>query len=72
MYLFMKKLTSTLVKKVLTLFFGLFFLFVLVTSCGSTWNIEGNNMFIQKVDRDTIAPAGTFIFYPDSSLIPHK
>lgn len=44
-------------------------LFVSVTvffACGSTWNIEGNNMTIVKVDRDTVAPAGTFIIYPDS------
>lgn len=68
----MKKLALTSIKKVLTLFFGLFFLLVLVTSCGSTWNIEGNNMYIQKVDRDTVAPAGTFIVYPDSNMILHK
>ena len=45
---------------------------VVLFSCGSTWNIEGNNMYIQKVDRDTVAPAGTFIVYPDSNLIPHS
>lgn len=35
-------------------------------SCGSSWTIEGNNMTIIKVDRDTIAPAGSYLMLPDS------
>ena len=35
-------------------------------SCGSSWNIEGNNMTIIKCDTDTIAPAGSFLMLPDS------
>lgn len=37
-----------------------------MSSCGSTWTIEGNNMTIIKCDNDTIAPAGSFIMLPDS------
>lgn len=37
-----------------------------VSSCGSSWNIEGNNMVIYKVSQDTIAPAGSYIMIPDS------
>lgn len=33
-------------------------------SCGSTWNIEGNNMTITKCDVDTIAPAGSYLMIP--------
>lgn len=39
---------------------------VSVCSCGSSWNIEGNNMVIYKVHTDTIAPAGSYILVPDS------
>lgn len=37
-----------------------------MTSCGSSWTIEGNNMMIIKCNNDTIAPAGSFIMLPDS------
>ena len=37
-----------------------------VSSCGSNWTIEGNNMIIHRVCNDTIAPAGSYIMYPDS------
>lgn len=39
-----------------------------VCSCGSTWNIEGNNMVVNKVHTDTIVPAGCFVIYPDSTI----
>lgn len=39
---------------------------VVVSSCGSNWTIEGNNLVIHRVDCDTIAPAGSYIVYPDS------
>ena len=42
---------------------------VAVSSCGSTWSIEGNNMTIIKCDTDTIAPAGSFIMLPEDSTI---
>lgn len=42
---------------------------VCVCSCGSSWNIEGNNMTIIKCDTDTIAPAGSYIMLPDSSTV---
>ena len=62
-------------KRLFLFFLGIVFVtfssLFLLTSCGSTWNIEGNNMYIHKVHRDTVAPAGTFILYPDSSVIPH-
>ncbi len=35
-------------------------------SCGSTWNIEGNNMTIVKCESDTIAPAGSYLMLPDT------
>lgn len=45
---------------------------VVVTSCGSQWEITGNNMTIIKVQNDTIAPAGSFIMLPDSALSQSK
>lgn len=39
-----------------------------VCSCGSSWNIEGNNMVINKVNADTIVPAGCYVIYPDSVI----
>lgn len=39
---------------------------VVVSSCGSNWTIEGNNLIIHRVDCDTIAPAGSYIMFPDS------
>lgn len=38
---------------------------VVVSSCGSNWTIEGNNLIIHRVDCDTIAPAGSYIMYSD-------
>ena len=35
-------------------------------SCGSSWNIEGNNMTIVKCETDTVAPAGSYLMLPDS------
>ena len=40
---------------------------IVFVSCGSSWEISGNNMTIIKVENDTIAPAGSFIMLPDSS-----
>ena len=45
---------------------------VVVTSCGSQWEISGNNMTIIKVQNDTIAPAGSFIMLPDSAVSSHS
>lgn len=36
------------------------------SSCGSSWNIEGNNMTIVKCQTDTVAPAGSYLMLPDS------
>lgn len=56
----MKKLINFCVVLV---FFGCLFG---MYSCGSSWNIEGNNMFIYRVSQDTIAPAGSYIMIPGS------
>lgn len=37
-------------------------------SCGSSWNIEGNNMVIYRATSDTIAPAGSYIMLPDTAV----
>ena len=42
------------------------------TACGSSWEISGNNMTIIKAQTDTIAPAGSFIMLPDSSISQTK
>lgn len=39
-----------------------------VCSCGSSWNIEGNNVVVNKVKTDTIVPAGCYVIYPDSLI----
>lgn len=39
---------------------------LVIVSCGSTWNISGNNVTIQKLEADTVVPAGSFVIYPDS------
>lgn len=54
-YLIMKKL-----------FFCCVVLSVICSSCGSSWNIEGNNMTIVKCNTDTVAPAGSYLMLPDS------
>ena len=41
---------------------------IVFSSCGSSWEISANNMTIIKVENDTIAPAGSLIILPDSSL----
>lgn len=35
-------------------------------SCGSTWTISGNNVEVKCADTDTVVPAGTYYFIPDS------
>lgn len=37
-----------------------------LSSCGSSWKIEGNNMTIIKCEADTIAPAGSYLMLPDT------
>lgn len=39
---------------------------VILSSCGSSLNIEGNNMTIIKCETDTVAPAGSYLMLPDS------
>ena len=39
---------------------------VFFSSCGSTWEISGNNVVINKAESDTVIPAGTYYFIPDS------
>ena len=39
---------------------------LLLSSCGSTWNIEGNNVTIHKAENDTIIPKGTLFITNDS------
>lgn len=35
-------------------------------SCGSSWNVEGNNIIVTVADRDTVVPRGTILLTPDS------
>lgn len=42
------------------------------SSCGSTWNIEGNNVTIHKAMNDTIIPKGTLFIERDSNLTNHE
>lgn len=35
-------------------------------SCGSSWNVEGNNIIVTVVDRDTLVSRGTILLTPDS------
>lgn len=37
-------------------------------SCGSSWEISGNNVTITKVPCDTIVPAGTLVI---TDTVPH-
>lgn len=37
-------------------------------SCGSTWNIEGNNLVIHKTENDTILPKGTLFIETKANL----
>lgn len=39
-----------------------------VCSCGSSWNIEGNNIVVSKLDTDTVVSAGCYVIYPDSLI----
>ena len=39
---------------------------VLVASCGSSWEISGNNIVVNKADRPIEVPAGTYYILPDS------
>lgn len=44
-------------------------LIVVTGSCGSTWRIEGNEINIQKMAKDTINQQRTIINLNDSNLI---
>lgn len=48
-------------KKNLKNLFLLSLLVVSVCSCGSSWNISGNKVIIEKCQQDTVVPAGTVI-----------
>lgn len=35
-------------------------------SCGSSWNVEGNNIIVTVAGRDTLVSRGTILLTPDS------
>lgn len=37
-----------------------------LVSCGSSWNVEGNNIIVTVADRDTLVSRGTILLTPDS------
>ena len=37
-----------------------------LVSCGSSWNVEGNNIIVTVADRDTLVSRGTILLAPDS------
>ena len=37
-----------------------------LVSCGSSWNVEGNNIIVTVADRDTFVSRGTILLTPDS------
>lgn len=39
---------------------------ILVASCGSSWEISGNNIVVNKADKPIEVPAGTYYILPDS------
>ena len=39
---------------------------ILVVSCGSSWEVSGNNIVINKADKPVEVPAGTYYILPDS------
>lgn len=39
---------------------------ILVVSCGSSWEVSGNNIVINKADKPIEVPAGTYYILPDS------
>lgn len=49
-------------KKLIILFCAL----IALSSCGSSWNIQGNNLIINKAENDTIVPAGTYYITPNN------
>lgn len=38
---------------------------IALSSCGSSWNIQGNNLIIHKAECDTIVPAGSYYIIPN-------
>lgn len=45
------------------------YLIIATASCGSTWNIEGNKVEIQKIGNDTIITKENLFILNDSNLI---
>ena len=39
---------------------------ILVASCGSSWEISGNNIVVNKADKPVEIPAGTYYILPDT------
>lgn len=37
-----------------------------LSSCGSSWNVEGNNVTVTVCDTDTVVPRGTILITGDS------
>lgn len=61
----MKRLALIRSGKILT-FSIVLFLCCFVSSCGSSWNVSGNNIVINKADKPIEVPAGTYYILPDS------
>lgn len=39
---------------------------IVVASCGSSWELNGNNIVINKASEPTTVPPGTLFILPDS------
>ena len=37
-----------------------------LSSCGSSWNVEGNDVTVTVCDTDTVVPRGTILITGDS------
>lgn len=58
-----------MMKKVLLILFCALFA-LSFASCGSSWEISGNNITITRVPNDTIVPAGTLIIHDTVPPLP--
>lgn len=56
-------------KKVLLISFCVLFA-LSFASCGSSWEVSGNNITITRVSNDTIVPAGTLIIQDTVPQLP--
>lgn len=56
-------------KKVLLISFCALFT-LSFASCGSSWDVSGNNITITRVSSDTIVPAGTLIIQDTVPQLP--